>query len=203
VRTGIFGGTFDPVHIAHLRVAEEVAEKQKLDRVIFVPAGHPPHRRAPLAAAEHRLAMVRLGVAGNPRFAVSDCELKRTGPSYTVDTLAYFKSHFPQDRLFLLMGTDQLLELHRWHEVSRLLALAKVVAFSRPGLTLPTAKHILGPQGSPLSPRAYCVQTVSGLDISATVIRQRARQNESLRYLVPNSVERYLRMHGLYLRKRL
>jgi nicotinate-nucleotide adenylyltransferase len=198
MRIGIFGGTFDPLHLAHLRVAEEVAERQRLDKVIFIPAGRPPHRPAPQASPEHRLAMVRLGIAGNPRFAVSDCEIKRPGPSFTVDTLAVLKSGHPRDSLFLLMGMDQLRELHAWHEVSRLLSLCRVVAFSRPGQPLPQPGSIPGPGRAALPSRAYTIQAVSALEISATLIRRRVRRGESLRYLLPETVIRYLHQHQLY-----
>jgi nicotinate-nucleotide adenylyltransferase len=203
VRIGIFGGTFDPVHLAHLRVAEEVAEKQRLDRVWFVPAGRPPHRRTPQATPEHRLAMVRLGIAGNPLFKALDCEIRRPGPSYTVDTLGLIKQQHPQDKLFLLVGMDQLMELHSWHEVHRLLSLCQVIAFSRPGQPLPMPEQILGPGGLPLPTRAYLVQSVSALDVSATAIRQRARKRESINYLLPNSVIRYIQKYRLYTRSSL
>ena len=198
VRIGVFGGTFDPLHLAHLRVAEEVAEKQRLDKVIFIPAGRPPHRRPPQASPEHRLAMVRLGVAGNPRFECSACEIRRPGLSFTVDTLAVLKQKHPRARFFLLMGMDQLLELHAWRDVGRLLKLCHVVAFSRPGQPLPKPGSILGPGSASLSARAYTVQVVSALDISATLIRRRARLGESLKYLLPDPVIRYLRKHKLY-----
>lgn len=198
MRIGIFGGTFDPLHLAHLRVAEEVAEKQHLDKVLFIPAGHPPHRRAPQASPEHRLAMVRLGVAGNPRFASSDCEIKRPGPSYTVDTLAQLKQKYPLDKFFLLMGMDQLLTLHAWLDVPRLLDLCHVVAFSRPGQPLPEPNSISGPGHKALPQKVYTLQTVSALEISATLIRRRARRGESLKYLLPEPVITYLLKHKLY-----
>jgi nicotinate-nucleotide adenylyltransferase len=198
VRIGVFGGTFDPLHVAHLRVAEEVAEKQRLDQVIFIPAGRPPHRRAPLASPAHRLAMVRLGVAGNPRFTCSDCEVRRPGLSFTVDTLAALHAEYPRARFFLLMGMDQLRELHAWRDLPRLLSLCRVVAFSRPGQPLPRLGNIVGPAGAPLSPRAFTVQSVSALDISGTDVRRRAHRGESLRYLVPEPVAAYLQKHRLY-----
>lgn len=198
MRIGVFGGTFDPLHLAHLRVAEEVAEKQRLDKVLFIPAARPPHRRAPQASPQDRLAMVRLGVAGNPKFEVSDCEIKRPGISYTVDTLAALKQRHPRDHFFLLMGMDQLLELHAWHDVPRLLKLCRVVAFSRPGQPLPEPGSVPGPHGKPLPTRAFTVQSVSALEISATLIRRRAQRKESLRYLLPESVIRYLQKHQLY-----
>jgi nicotinate-nucleotide adenylyltransferase len=198
MRLGVFGGTFDPIHTAHLRVAEEVADALRLKQVLFVPAGRPPHRRQPHAAPEQRLAMVRLAVAGNPRFAVSDLEIRKSGPSYTVETLAELRRTHPRDRLFFLLGLDQLAELRHWHQPERLLELCHLVALSRPGQAEPKASVLLGPNGRRLPARAYTLVRVSALDISATAIRRLARKGASLRYLVPESVRAYLQRKMLY-----
>lgn len=197
MRIGIFGGTFDPVHLAHLRAAEEVAEALRLERVIFVPAGQPPHRLRPLASPAHRLAMVRLAVAGNPRFEVSDLEIRRRGKSFTLDTLEELARRRPADERFLLLGMDQFLQLPSWHEPVRVLQLCKLAVFARPGVTAAEAPA-LGPRGRSVSRRHFSLVRVSALDISATDIRQRAARGLSLRYLVPDAVADYIRKYKLY-----
>jgi len=198
MRIGVFGGTFDPIHIAHLRVAEEAAEALTLDRVLFIPSGRPPHRSQPVAKPEQRLAMVRLAVADNPRFVVSDLEIKRRGTSYTVDTLAELAAQKPRDEFYLLLGMDQMLQLSTWHEPVRLLELCRLVAFTRPGASETPGPIYLGPERRALSRRQFSLVRVSALEISATDIRRRAGRGHSLRYLVPDSVAEYIRKHRLY-----
>lgn len=193
MRLGIFGGTFDPIHFAHLRVAEEVAEALRLDRVLFIPAGRPPHRQRPEASARQRLAMVRLAIASHPRFTALDLEVRRPGKSYTVDTLAELTRQFPGARLYLLLGMDQMREFPNWHEPEKLLTFCRLAVFSRPGM------DPAQPENLPGLPRSrYCLVQVSTLDISATAIRRLARRNRSLKYLLPDAVIAYIRKHGLY-----
>jgi nicotinate-nucleotide adenylyltransferase len=213
MRLGIFGGTFDPVHIAHLRCAEEAREALGLDRVLFIPAAAPPHKRdRPVAAAQHRLAMLRLAVAGNPAFQVSPIELQRSGPSYSVDTLRRLHASMPAaTELVFLVGLDAFRDIHTWKEYRALFELADFVVFARPGYRLRSFRALL-----PVATRGdFCYgrnrQTLkhksgsqvrfldlTALDISASAIRARVTRAQSVRYLVPLPVERYIARHRLY-----
>lgn len=208
---GVFGGTFDPIHVGHLRLAEEMAEAIGLDCVLFVPAGQPPHRGAPRTEARHRLEMTRRAIAGNPRFAADDCEIHRAEPSYTVDTLTALRGRLGQARpLWLLLGGDAFLGLPGWHEWQRLFALAHIAVAERPGAAvlesdaLPeslraeiTARQVAdgsaaGPAGSVL------LRRMTPLTISATAIREALARGRSVRYLLPDAVLDYIKENRLY-----
>lgn len=211
---GILGGTFDPIHFGHLRFAEEVGAALKLGEVRFVPSGTPPHRSAPAAQAVHRLAMVRLAVEGNPLFTVDDREVRRSGPGYTVVTLADLRRELgPAQPLVLLLGADAFLELATWHRWHELFALAHVAVAHRPGFPVDTwqAKmpqplaHEYGnrlmqqPLATHLAPAGgITVAAITALDISATRIRESVRVQRSPRYLLPDSVLDYIDLNRLY-----
>lgn len=205
------GGTFDPVHNGHLRLAEEMAEVIGLDRVLFIPAGQPPHRAAPYANGRHRLEMTRRAVAGNSRFAVDDRELTRAASSYTVDTLASLRAELGAAQpIWLLMGADAFLGLPGWHDWKRLFSLAHLAVAERPGAPLMLSDALpdtlrretiprqvadgsaAGPAGSVL------LRRITPLGISATAIREALAQGRSVRYLVPDAVDQYIREHALY-----
>ena len=211
---GVLGGTFDPIHYGHLRLAEELAEALRLDEVRFIPAGMPPHRGAPQGDAAHRLQMVRLATAGNPRFAVDDREMRRAGPGYTYDTLAELRAESGSARpLVLLLGADAFLEFatwHRWHEV---FGLAHVAVAHRPGfpperwgerMPQPLAREyearlLRQALATHLQPAGgIAVIPFTALDISATGIRERIKAGSSPRYLLPSSVLDYIRSKKLY-----
>ena len=192
MRVGLLGGTFDPIHLGHLRAAETAREGLGLERVAFVPAGVPPHRTDGLAAAGDRYTMACLAAAFHPAFDVWDVELKRSGPSYTVDTLAALREERPEDDLVLLVGSDTWPEMTTWHEPERLFSLAEVAVLDRPGeATLSVEAPFPGARG---------VGRVDGptLPISATMIRERLRQGRSVRYLVPGPVADFIAKRGLY-----
>jgi len=209
-RVGIFGGTFNPIHLAHLRSAEEVREAQGLDQILFIPSATPPHKRKHgLVSAEHRLAMVRLAIAGNPRFKVSTMEIDRLGRSYSVDTLRALHARMVGASFAFIMGLDAFREIDTWKEYERLFELTDLIVTSRPSLGAPELRRAL-----PVAVRAqFCYhdhqlkhrtgnriifQRISDLDISASAIRQRLSHGLSIRYLVPPAVERYIARHGLY-----
>jgi nicotinate-nucleotide adenylyltransferase len=209
---GLLGGTFDPIHFAHLRLGEELADRIGLAEVRFIPARVPPHRASPNVTAAHRLAMVRLAVAGNPRFTVDDRECRREGASYTVDTLAELRQEVGETRpLVLLMGVDAYNLLTTWSRWQRLYELAHIVIAHRPGFTLdldrlPDAlaretgqRRALDPAGLHDTPagRLLTVDTLP-LDISATAIRALLRAGYSARYLIPEVVLDYIGRHQLY-----
>ncbi|HWR76641.1 MAG TPA: nicotinate-nucleotide adenylyltransferase [Thiobacillus sp.] len=209
---GIFGGTFDPVHFGHLRLAEEMAEGIGLSRVVFIPAGQPPHRGAPRTAATHRLEMVRRAIAGNPRFAVDAREVESPRPSYTVDTLTALRAELGDEQpLWLLLGADAFLGLPTWHAWRQLFELAHLAVAARPGAQLMQSDAMpevlknevsqrqaaagleTGPAGSVL------LRATTPLDISATAIRDTLARHGSARYLLPDAVLDYIHEHQLYL----
>jgi nicotinate-nucleotide adenylyltransferase len=188
MKIGIFGGSFNPIHMGHLLAASEACEGLELDRMLFVTSARPPHKEV-LTSAEHRHQMVVLATAFDPRFEACRIELDRPGPSYTVDTLAELKQRFPQDSLFFITGIDSYNSLEDWHQPQRLTELARLVAVSRPGYQ---------PEMDPFfTPRVTCLQTLS-FEISSTVIRSRLREGRTVRYLVPTLVEEYVHKHHLY-----
>jgi len=193
VRIGLYGGTFDPIHLGHLRAAETAREGLGLDLVAFLPAAVPPHRDAPPLAAADRLAMARLATASHPRFEAWDAELRRPGPSYTVETVAALLSERPSDSFVLVVGADTWPEMTTWREPRRLLSLVEVAVVDRPGYSDPDA-------ATPF-PGARGVTHVAGpaLPISATTIRELARLGRSVRYLVPDAVADYILERRLYL----
>jgi nicotinate-nucleotide adenylyltransferase len=181
-RIGVFGGTFDPVHVGHLAIANAALEELGLDRVYFVPAQRSPLKeKGPSAEAEDRLAMLSASIADEPRFQVSRAELDRAGPSFTVDTLETLRR---EGELFLILGSDAYADFERWREPERIRALATVVLAARPGA--PNAPEGVRMLDSPL------------LDISSRELRARAARGRSLRYLVPEAALRYIEEHGLY-----
>ena len=211
-RIGVFGGTFDPIHIAHLRCAEEAREQLGLDEILFVPAADPPHKRRRITPAAHRLAMVRLAIAENPAFRVSTIEIDREGRSYTVDTLRALRATLPaRTALTLLIGVDAFRELDTWKDYATLFTLADLAVWSRPPDSIRAPRALLPVAAQ----REFCYVrpqntlrhrtgnrirflTVTALDVSASAIRLRLRRGHSVRYLVPASVGRYVSRHGLY-----
>ncbi len=184
MRVGIFGGTFDPIHVGHLAIANAALESVPLDRVVFIPAKRAPLKEhGPVAGEADRFAMVELAVAGEPRFSVSRIELDRGGPSYTVDTLQQLAG---ADELFLIRGGDALAALPRWKDSDRIATLATLVVAERPG-----APERVGNA-------AIAVFDAPRLDISSRELRARAARGGSLRYLVPDPVWRHIEARGLY-----
>lgn len=178
-RVGVLGGTFDPVHIGHQVAAQDVVEALELDRLLVVPAGRPPHRDASLPAAD-RFELTARAFRGDPRIEVSELELRRSGPSYTVDTLAEVREALEPDRLFCVFGVDQLRELDTWCQPRRIAELADLAVMSRAG-------EAPGPGDAPLDLEFRPVP-VTCVEVSSTRIRDRLRRGRSVRYLVPETV---------------
>lgn len=196
-RIGIMGGTFDPIHVGHLLLAEQVREALQLDGVLFVPAGNPSFKQdRKVAPADDRLAMVELAVADNPHFAVSDREVRRQGVTYTVDTLLELREVLPAGvQLFFIMGSDTLATLHHWRSADLLCKLATFVGVDRPGDVTISDSDL-----SALESAGFDVEMVqvSAFEVSSSSIRQRLAQGQSVRYLVPTPVIDYLKEHGTY-----
>ncbi len=195
---GIMGGTFDPIHFGHLAAAEGAMHRLGLDRVLFMPTRVPPHKPdRRISAAEHRAEMVRLAIRDNPRFALSDLELRREGPSYTIDTVRQLQALHPDWRLAFITGLDSLVQVHTWKEYRTLLSLVDFVAVSRPGYTTADAEAALAALGPELTRRVHVLQT-PGVAVSATELRRLAAEGYPLRYLVPDAVADYVAAHKLY-----
>lgn len=208
MKLGVLGGTFNPIHLAHLRLAEELSEELALDRVLFIPAAEPPLKPSGVVSAQARLEMTRLATADNPRFEVLDLELHRSGPSYTVDTLRELTQRYPGTRLWFLIGTDAIAELDQWHQPEQLFELASFAVATRPGSPLPLQKllparlaQLFRKQGEALlhaSGNEMRVIQFTPLHVSSTDIRQRVRSKRSIRYLVPEAVAEYIQKQHLY-----
>ncbi len=213
-RIGIYGGTFNPIHIAHLLLGQEAGELFGLDRVLFVPSGMPPHKRGRFPSGRDRLAMVRMAVEGNGRFGVLDLEVRRRGPSYTVETLQELRRLFPAGtEFYFLLGMDAFREITTWHEAESLADLAHLLVFARPGFPLEDPGPYLPRRWTPGTPvrRSGSIRRIptgrrhsvflfdAGIfPVSATDIRRRVRQRKSIRYLVPDLVRDYIRRKRLY-----
>ncbi len=208
---GILGGTFDPIHYGHLRLAEEMLELAKLKQVRFIPAGNPPHRDAPQVAAQHRSNMVKLAIADQPAFVLDEREVKKHDRCYTVDTLRELRSELgDMQPLCLLMGGDAFLQLHTWHEWEQIPDLAHIVVGYRPGFTLEendTAPKLYEHYKQRLCSVGYLSQHAAGgiaelaipkLEISATLIRARVNEHRTIRYLLPETVANYIYQNHLY-----
>jgi nicotinate-nucleotide adenylyltransferase len=211
---GVFGGTFDPIHYGHLRLAQEILETAKLAEVRFVPGGTPPHRTRPGADPQDRVQMVRLAIAGNDRFVCDDRETRRAGKGYTFDTLVDLRLEIGKTRpLAMLVGADAFLDLATWHRWRELFDLAHIIVAYRPGYPIDTWQ---GRMPEPLA-HEYAVRymqqplavhlaaaggiaavSMTGLDISATFVRTAVHDGTSPRYLVPDAVLDYIESHGLY-----
>ena len=221
MRIGLFGGTFDPVHLGHLRAAVEVKEGFALDEVFMIPAALPPHKMpGAVAAAADRLHMLNLALANTSGLKVSDVELNRSGPSYTIDTVQHFKQTLPgESRLFLIMGLDAFLEIDTWKSYRELLTQIPLIVINRPnagdrtsGVTRKVMDDYIAAKLSAdysysASRSAYLasgqqpiyVLEVTALDISSTRIRRAISKDRSINYLVPQKVAEYIRTKGIYL----
>ena len=206
---GIMGGTFDPVHLGHLRLAEEARQRLGLVRVLWIPAGRPPHRGVPAAEAKDRLAMTARAIEGNPAFALDDAEVRSDAPSYTVTTLERLRGTFGPDRpLVLLMGADAFRGLPTWHRWEAVFGLAHLGVATRPGHELwedGMEKHLArewrsrqAPTLPPTPAGSIAGFPMTALDISATAVRSLLATGGSPRYLIPEGVLDYIRSHALY-----
>ncbi|MCG3150022.1 MAG: Nicotinate-nucleotide adenylyltransferase [Verrucomicrobiae bacterium] len=191
-KIGILGGTFNPIHLGHLLIAQDALEQVGLERVIFIPSATPPHK--PLAgkvAAADRLKMVNLAIAGDPRFSVADLEIRRGGRSYSVETVAELRGHYPDLEFYFIIGADSLNELHLWREADRLVQLCRFIAVTRPGYPPRPAKKLTGLR--------YELLNAHPCEIASREIRARIAGRDSIRYLVPEAVRRYIERKKLYL----
>lgn len=209
----MLGGTFDPIHFGHLRLAEEMLELADLQAIRFIPTGTPPHRNAPQVTAAQRSEMVGLAIADHPAFVLDEREVKRAGTCYTVDTLRELRAELGETQpLCLLMGGDAFLQLHTWHEWEQLFDLAHIVVGYRPGFTLEERIHAAPSVLRQCYQQRLCAAAalsqhpcggivelaIPKLEISATLIRSRVAEQRTIRYLLPNAVADYIHQHQLY-----
>ena len=199
VNIGVMGGTFDPIHNGHIAVAEEVRARLNLAEVLFVPAGQPWLKEGnPILAAEHRVQMVSLAIADEPNFKLSTVEIDRGGLSYTVDTMTELRTRIgAEDELYCILGWDSLAQFSLWKESSRMIEMCHVVAVPRPGYSPPDLDSL--ETAIPGLSQRLTVLDKPQIDISATEIRQWVARGLSIRHLVPEPVDEYIRQHKLYL----
>ncbi len=189
-KIGVMGGTFDPIHLGHLIVADEARHQLALDEIVFVPAAA-PWQKQPQVDASHRLAMVRLAVNSVPGFSVSDVDISRGGNTYTVDTLSDLRTHYRDAELLLLIGTDALNGIHTWKEPERIATMAQIVCLARPGYRVETSPKYSG---------AVTFVEVPAIDISSTDCRQRCEDGRPFRFMLPEAVYEYIEKNDLYRR---
>jgi nicotinate-nucleotide adenylyltransferase len=210
-RVGLFGGTFNPIHLGHLRGAEEIREAFDLEEVIFIPSSIPPHKVSEgVIEAKYRLEMVRLAISENPYFSLSDIELKRPGKSYSIDTIQYFRETYPWT-LYFILGSDAFVEIETWKQYQTLFTLCDFIVMVRPGVqgnsltsrlpsSLRTHFHPEGKEGRWIHSSGHCLffKEITFLDISSTKIREAIAHGKSVKYLLPPAVERYIKECELY-----
>ena len=188
-KIAILGGSFNPIHVGHLILANTVCEEFNLDKIIFVPCYIQPLKsNKDFASADDRLAMIKLAIQNNPKFELSDIEIKRKGKSYTVDTLKYFKQKY--DDLYFVIGADNIKDFHRWKEPDTILKLAKLIVTNRGGIKQKIPQRLRG--------KIIFVCKIPDIEISSTLIRNNIRSNKSIKYLVPEKVEKYIIKNKLY-----
>lgn len=197
-RIGIMGGTFNPIHIGHLVTAEEAFYQFNLDEIIFIPSGHPPHKRdSDIADPEDRYLMTVIATASNPHFTVSRIEIDRKGPSYTVETLKELREIYGKDvKLFFITGADAIIEILTWKDPEIIADMCEFIAATRPGYSLKKFEelHLINNKRLPV---VHFIE-VPALAISSTSIRKRVREGRPIKYLVPDGVAAYLYKRGLY-----
>jgi len=198
MRAGVFGGTFDPIHLGHLAAARSIQTTLKLDKVIFVPAGQPWMKAGmPVSPVKDRVEMVRLAVARRKAFELSTIEADRPGPSYAVDTMDMLRRQWGTGAdLFFLLGSDALTDIVKWREPQRLIRLCRLVAFARPGVRLPVMVNLEA--AVPGVTHRLIFVDVPQRDVKATAIRKRIAEGRSIQRLVPRAVEKYILERGLY-----
>lgn len=197
-KIGVMGGTFNPVHYGHLLIAENAFEQFLLDKVVFMPTGHSPHKdEAQILDAKQRSEMIKLAIADNPHFSCSDYEVQKDDVSYTYLTLEAFRSRFPGDELYFIMGADSLAYLDRWQNPKKISELCTILAAVRDGLNIQELTNIQDFLQKKYGTR-ICFINTPNFSVSSRMIRRRVAASHSIRYLVPDAVEQYIKQQGIY-----
>ncbi|AQU02488.1 nicotinic acid mononucleotide adenylyltransferase [Dehalococcoides mccartyi] len=201
LKTGILGGTFDPIHTGHLILAEEVKKRLGLDEIIFIPTGQPYYKAdKAISPAADRLNMVKLAISGKPYFRVMDIEIKRSGPTYTADTLNDLKLILPEKtELYFILGWDNLEALPRWHKASEIIRLCQLVAVPRIGQAKPDVDEL--DDKLPGLQQSLIMLSKPEVDVSSSLVRERLENGQGVEHLVPEAVAAYIKEHGLYHRQ--
>lgn len=197
MKVGIMGGTFDPVHYAHLATAEFIRDKYELDKILFIPSGNPPHKNSNITNKYNRFNMVNLATMNNKYFLVSDLEIKREEKTYTIDTLNYLKKTYENIQIYFITGADAICDIDTWKDVEKNFELATFIAATRPGISLLRVQEKIENLRKKYNANIINVY-VPSLDISSTYIREQIKANKSVRYLVPEDVEKYIYDNQLY-----
>ena len=194
MRTGIMGGTFNPVHNAHLLIAELAREEFKLDRIIFMTGGNPPHKDGAISP-QHRFNMTHIAIEGNEHFIDDDFEINRSEKSYTANTLEYLKEKYPDDELFFIVGEDSLEDLPTWYEPKRILEMCSLLVFPRK-----SRKTLMGTLNKMTDKFGKRILPISApvIGLSSTEIRNRIRDGKTVKYMIPDRVIEYIKQHNLY-----
>lgn len=197
-KIGIMGGTFNPIHIGHLILAEQALDQYELDKILFMPSKKPPHKvNQPIESDYHRLELVKLAIENHPRFSISTMELEREGMTYTVDTLKILTKQYPNKKFFFIVGGDSIFQLETWYKPEEIMKMTHILAASRYGIT----------EKRMIDQIQYLTETYHGsiellkipiIDISSNMIRTSISQGKSVRYYLPYSVLEYIINHGLY-----
>ncbi len=197
MKIGLMGGTFNPIHMGHLIISEFLRITFPLDKVIFIPSGNPPHKNNDIAESNHRMSMVNLATSQNPFFEVSSIELKRTGKSYTIDTIKEIKDIYPNDQLYFIIGSDSLLDLTSWKDFESLISKTNFLICGRPENT---EESILNKIDELTKEYNSNIIYIKGplIEISSTLIRDRIKDQKSIKYLVTGEVEEYIYKNNLY-----
>lgn len=196
------GGTFDPIHYGHLVIAEAVRSKYNMDKVIFVPSGCPPHKNCSnVSSAMDRYTMTALATATNRYFDISTVEIDRSGKSYTYDSLIEFKKKYPKHDIYFITGADAIKDITTWYNYEKLLEMCYFIAATRPGYTLSNLKNKELQMLSKKQLENIEIIEVPGIEVSSTDIKRRVRENKSIKYLLPETVEDYITKYDLYLKK--
>lgn len=196
-KIGIMGGTFDPIHYAHLATAEFIRDKYNLDKIVFIPSGNPPHKNIDITSKYDRYNMVLLATANNENFLVSDIEVKRQSKTYTIDTLRELKQTYPNSEIYFITGADAICDIETWKDVAKNFKLATFIAATRPGISLLRSQEKIESLIKKYDAKIISVY-VPSLDISSTYIREQLKDRKSIRYLVPENVEGYIYQNKLY-----
>ncbi|WP_028776309.1 nicotinate-nucleotide adenylyltransferase [Shimazuella kribbensis] len=192
MKIGIIGGTFDPIHIGHLLIAEQARDQMQLDKVWFIPTGHPPHKQGhQITDAQHRLAMVKIAAEENSAFEVLDWEIKREKLSYTIDTINWAVESYPSHQFSLIVGTDMVNNLPSWYQIDKLIQLVSIIAIRRPGFAAESLPDFI-------QEKLRWVEDAVEIYLSASQLRDRITSGRSFRYAVPNEVFHYIKEHRLY-----
>jgi nicotinate-nucleotide adenylyltransferase len=195
---GVFGGSFNPIHIGHLIIAEYIRCEFNLEKIIFIPAKMPPHKNGDaMASAQHRFNMVSIAIEGNPNFLVSRIELDREGKSYTIDTLSQLVKLYPNNKLCFICGADSLMNFNSWRSIDVIFRLADIIIAGRPNIPEEDFRETLINYRQNHDAHIFCSESPF-MDISSTRIRERIKKGMSIKYMVPDKVDRYIKSHGLF-----